>query len=131
MPYRWYWSRGRCDVEKSTVQEFDLNGALDRLAVRICREIRSKHRRERAIKEFRAHLEDAAEEIMRQGNTPAARFVLCYCTTFTRKFQYIASIFYANFVKSFDLSVNKDIFAVFNRELQVGIVFHQLVRIAL
>ena len=52
------------------MQEFDLNGALDRLAVRICREIRSKHRRERAIKEFRAHLEDAVEDIMRQGNPP-------------------------------------------------------------
>ena len=52
------------------MQEFDLNGALDRLAARICREIRSKHRRERAIKEFRAHLEDAVEDIMRQGNPP-------------------------------------------------------------
>lgn len=52
------------------MQEFDLNGALDRLAARICREIKSKHRRERAIKEFRAHLEDAVEDIMRQGNPP-------------------------------------------------------------
>ena len=52
------------------MQEFDLNGALDRLAARVCREIKSKHRRERAIKEFRGHLEDAAEDIMRQGNPP-------------------------------------------------------------
>ena len=51
-------------------REFDLNGALDRLAARVCREIKSKHRRERAIKEFRGHLEDAAEDIMRQGNPP-------------------------------------------------------------
>ena len=50
--------------------EFDLNGALDSLAARVCREIKSKHRRERAIKEFRGHLEDAAEDIMRQGNPP-------------------------------------------------------------
>jgi hypothetical protein len=57
-------------MENRSVQEFDLNGALDRLAARVCREIKSKHRRERAIKEFRGHLEDAAEDIMRQGNPP-------------------------------------------------------------
>ena len=51
-------------------REFDLNSALDRLAARVCREIKSKHRRERAIKEFRGHLEDAAEDIMRQGKPP-------------------------------------------------------------
>ena len=55
-------------------REFDLNGALDRLAARICREIKSKHRRERAIKEFRGHLEDAAEDIMRQGNPPEVAY---------------------------------------------------------
>ena len=57
-------------MENRHVQEFDLNGALDRLSARICREIKSKHRRERAIKEFRGHLEDAAEDILRQGNPP-------------------------------------------------------------
>ena len=56
------------------MQEFDLNGALDRLAARVCREIKSKHRRERAIKEFRAHLEDAIEDIMRQGNPPEVAY---------------------------------------------------------
>lgn len=55
-------------------REFDLDGALDRLAARVCREIKSKHRRERAIKEFRAHLEDAAEDIMRQGNPPEVAY---------------------------------------------------------
>ena len=52
------------------MQEFDLDGALDRLAARICREIKSKRRRERAASEFRAHLEDAVEDIMRQGKPP-------------------------------------------------------------
>ena len=57
-------------MENRSVQEFDLNGALERLAARVCREIKSKHRRERTIKEFRGHLEDAAEDLMRQGNPP-------------------------------------------------------------
>ena len=52
------------------VKGFDLNGALDRLAARVCREIKSKHRREKAMKEFHGHLEDAVEDIMRQGNPP-------------------------------------------------------------
>ena len=55
-------------------QNFDLDGALDRLAARVCREIKSKRRRERAIKEFRGHLEDAAEDIMRQGNPPEVAY---------------------------------------------------------
>ena len=57
-------------MESRNMSEFDLNGALDRLAIRICRDIKSKRRRERAIREFRAHLEDAVEDIMRQGNLP-------------------------------------------------------------
>ncbi len=61
-------------MENRNVNEFDLNGALDRLAARICREIKSKNRRERATKEFRAHLEDAVEDIMRQGNTPETAY---------------------------------------------------------
>ncbi|MBQ4111411.1 MAG: hypothetical protein IJD38_01305 [Clostridia bacterium] len=61
-------------MENRNRNEFDLNGALDRLAARVCRDIKSKRRRERAISEFRAHLEDAAEEIMRQGNTPEAAY---------------------------------------------------------
>ncbi len=56
------------------MKEFDLNAALDRLAARVCREIRSKRRRERATSEFRAHLEDAVEDMMRQGNTPEAAY---------------------------------------------------------
>ena len=54
--------------------EFDLHAALDRLAARICREIRSKCRRERAMKELRGHLEDAVEEVMRRGNPPEKDF---------------------------------------------------------
>ena len=54
--------------------EFDLHSALDRLAARICREIRSKCRRERAMKELRGHLEDAVEEVMRRGNPPEKAF---------------------------------------------------------
>ena len=61
-------------MENRSVQEFDLDGALDCLAARVCREIKSKHRRERAIKEFRGHLEDAIEDIMRQGNTPKVAY---------------------------------------------------------
>ena len=61
-------------MENRNMQEFDLNGALDRLAARVCREIKSKHRRERAIKEFRGHLEDAAEDIMRQGKPPEVAY---------------------------------------------------------
>ena len=49
---------------------FDLNGALDRLAARICREIKSERRRKKATAEFRGHLEDAIEDIMRQGVPP-------------------------------------------------------------
>ena len=56
------------------MKEFDLNAALDRLSARVCREIKSKRRRESAATEFRAHLEDAVEELMRQGNTPEAAY---------------------------------------------------------
>ena len=49
---------------------FDLDGALDRLAARVCCEIKSKQRRKRATDEFRGHLEDAIEDIMRQGIPP-------------------------------------------------------------
>ena len=50
--------------------DFDLNAALDRLATRICREIKSERRRKRVTAEFRGHLEDAIEDIMRQGIPP-------------------------------------------------------------
>ncbi len=63
-------------MENRSVNEFDLNGELDRLAARICRDIKSKRRRERARSEFRAHLEDAIEDIMRQGNTPEAAYAM-------------------------------------------------------
>ena len=49
---------------------FDLDGALDRLAARVCCEIKSKQRRKRATDEFRGHLEDAIDDIMRQGIPP-------------------------------------------------------------
>lgn len=55
-------------------REFDLNGALDRLSNRVCREIKSRSRRHRAINEFRGHLEDAVEDIMRQGNPPEVAY---------------------------------------------------------
>ena len=50
--------------------DFNLNDALDRLAARICREIKSERRRKKATAEFRGHLEDAIEDIMRQGVPP-------------------------------------------------------------
>ena len=55
-------------------REFDLDGALDRLAARVCREIKSDRRRQTATVEFRAHLEDAIEDIMRRGITPEAAY---------------------------------------------------------
>ena len=55
-------------------KEFDLNGALDRLAARVCREIKSDRRRQTATVEFRAHLEDAIEDIMRKGIPPEAAY---------------------------------------------------------
>lgn len=51
-------------------REFDLSGALDRLAARVCSEIKSGKRRQRATDELRGHLEDAAEDIMNQGCSP-------------------------------------------------------------
>ena len=49
---------------------FDLNDALDRLAARVCSEIKSERRRKKATAEFRGHLEDAIEDIMRRGTPP-------------------------------------------------------------
>ena len=54
--------------------EFDLNAALDRLAARVCREIKSEHRRKKVTTEFRGHLEDAIEDIMRQGIPPEVAY---------------------------------------------------------
>lgn len=50
--------------------DFDLDVALDRLAARVCREVKSEHRRKRVTAEFRGHLEDAIGDIMRQGILP-------------------------------------------------------------
>lgn len=47
--------------------EFQLDEAFSRLAVRICRDIKSERRRERGISELRAHFEDVVEDIMRRG----------------------------------------------------------------
>ncbi len=49
---------------------FDLCDALDRLAARVCSEIKSERRRKKVTAEFRGHLEDAIEDIMRQGIPP-------------------------------------------------------------
>ena len=49
---------------------FDLNGALDRLAARVCSEIKSEKRRQKATDELRGHLEDAADDFIRQGRSP-------------------------------------------------------------
>ena len=57
-----------------TAHEFDLTGALDRLAARICRDIKSPKKRQMVAAELRAHLEDAAEDIMRRGNPPEVAF---------------------------------------------------------
>lgn len=54
--------------------DFEMNAALDRLAARICRDIRSKRRRERAQSELRAHLEDMAEDVLRRGMPPEAAY---------------------------------------------------------
>lgn len=54
--------------------EFDLNSSLDRLAARLCSEIRSERRRHSAIAELRGHLEDGAEDLMHQGYTPEAAY---------------------------------------------------------